>query len=331
MVRAVIFSCLFLGFYLLFLQGQILERLCILLKNTQADTDMAARQRRLENKRQLWELQEHHALWFRLERYLYYSGIRQRFSGISVQFWVSGNLAVTGFVFVIAKFFLCLRTTVIIIAVFIAAEAILLQYLRLRNLRAVNDNLMKLLNFLKNYSITAAEVTGVFNQVGRYMEEPIRTVLEECYLKARVTGDAGRALLLMEEKIEHPEFKELVRNIEISIQYCADFTTLVNSSRRNMREHMRLTQVRKAMLREAVVKLLLLMAMSLAMLLTAAHAINLSSREMLLSLREMPVFLKETSLALRELVRGTIAGKVGPAALGMIFLLFWVQLQKVYS
>lgn len=282
MERIVIFSCLFLGFYLLFYQGQILERLCILLKNTQTDMDMAARQRRLENKRHLLELQKYHTLWFQLERYLYYSGIRQRFPGISAESWMFGNLAVTGLVFLTAKALLSLRTTVIITVVFMVAEAILLRYLRLRNLRAVNRNMMKLLNFLKNYNITAAEATGVFNQISRYMEEPIRTALEECCLKTQVTGDAGRALLSMEEKIEHPEFKELARNIEISIRYCADFTTLVNSSRRSMREYLRYTQERKDMLREAAVKMFLLMAIS-------------------------------------------------PAALGVIFLLFWVQLQRVYS
>ena len=310
MIRIVIFSCLFLGFYLLFYQGQILKWISVFLKKTQADMDLAARQRGLENKRQLLELQEHHTLWFRLERWLYYSGIKQRFPGISAEFWVFGNLAVMGTVFVFATAFLGIRAMLIIMAIIMAAEVILLRYLRSRNLRAVNENLIKLLNFLGNYSITAAEVTGVFDQVSRYMEEPIKTALEECYMEAQVTGDAGMALVTMGEKIEHPKFKELARNIEISIRYCADFTALVNSSRRSMREHLRITQERKGMLREAMVNMLLLMAMSLAVLLTVARLINLS---------------------FGQLVWGTIVGRVGLAALGVIFLLFWIQLQRIHS
>lgn len=324
MVRIVIFSCLFLGFYLFFLQGQILEWLCIILKKTQADMDMAARQRRLENKRQLLELQRHHTLWFGLEQCLHYSGIRQRFPSMSAEFWIFGNLTVIGLVFLIATFFGGIRTTVIIIAIFMVAEVILLRYLRLRNLRAVNENLIKLLHFLKNYNITAEEVTGVFNQVSRYMEEPIGTTLEECYLKAQVTGDVETALLSMEEKIEHPKFKELARNIEISTRYCADFTTLINCSWQNMREYLRTTQERKTMLRKAVVNLLLLMAMSLTVLWAVARQINLS-------LREMPLSLREMSLSLWELIWGTTVGRAGLAALGVIFLLFWLQFQRVYS
>lgn len=317
MVRIVIFSCLFLGFYLFFYQGQILEWLCIILKRTQVDVDLAARQRRLENKRQLLELQKHHTLWFGLERCLYYSGIRQRFPSISTSVWMFGNLTGMGLIFLIVTFFWGIRTTVIIIAIFMVAESILLRYLRLRNLCAVSEDLIKLLNFLKNYSITAAEVTGVFNQISRYMEEPLRTVLEECYLKAQVTGNVGTALLSMEEKIEHPKFKELARNIEISTRYCADFTALVSCSRRSMREYLWIVQERKTMLREAVVNLLLLIAMSLAVLLAVAYLSNLSLREM--------------SLSLWGLIWGNIVGRVSLAALGVIFLLFWVQSERIYK
>lgn len=310
MLKVIIFSCLLGGFYLLFYQGRILGSISRFLKKTQTDMDLAARQRGLENRRQLMELQENHSLWFRLERLLYYCGIRQRFPGMSAEIWVAGGLAATGALFLIATAFGGIKAALCIIAAAMTAEAALLRYLRARNLRAVNDNLMKLLDFLGNYSITASEVTGTLDQVSRYMEEPIRTALEECYLEAQVTGDTGTALLSMADKVEHPKFQELARNMEISVRYCADFTALVSSSRRSMREHLRIAQERKAMLREAIVNMALLLAMSLAVLLTVGHLINLS---------------------FRELVWGTIPGRIGLGALGVIFLLFWAQLQRVHS
>lgn len=310
MLKIIIFSCLLGGFYLLFYQGRILGDINRFLRKTQTDMDLAARQRGLENRKQLLELQENHSLWFRLERLLYYSGIRQRFPGMSAEIWVAGGLAVTGALFLIAAAFGGFRAALCITAAVLAVEAALLRYLRARNLRAVNDSLMKLLDFLGNYSITAAEVTGTLDQVSRYMEEPIKTALEECYLEAQVTGDTGIALLSMADKVEHPKFQELARNMEISVRYCADFTALVNSSRRSMREHLRIAQERKAMLREAIVNMALLLAMSLAVLLTVGHLINLS---------------------FRELVWGTIPGRIGLGALGVIFLLFWAQLQRVHS
>ena len=70
----------------------------------------------------------------------------------------------------------------------------------------------------------------------------------------------------MQEHIEHPKFKELARNIEVSVRYCADFSVLVNSSRRSLREYLKVSQERKGMLREAAVNLGLLAGMSAAVL-----------------------------------------------------------------
>ena len=310
MIKAVIFGCLFGGFYLLFYQRRILAWISRILKKTQTDMDLAARQRGLENRKQLLELQENHSLWFRLERLLYYSGIRQRFPAVSAEVWVAGELAAMGTLFLIVMVFGGIRAALFIVTAVMALEAIVLRYLRSRNLRMVNDSLMKLLDFLGNYSITASEVTSTLDQVSRYMEEPIKTVLEECYMEAQVTGDTGIALLSMADKVEHPKFQELARNMEISIRYCADLTALVSSSRRSLREHLRISQERKAMLREAIVNMALLLAMSLAVLLTVGHLINLS---------------------FRELVWGTVPGRIGLGALGVIFLLFWAQLQRVHS
>lgn len=310
MLKAVIFICLWGGFCLLFYQYRILGQIVKILKKTRADMDLAARQRGLENRKRLMELQQNHSFWFRMERLLYYSGIRQRFPEMTAEIWVAGDLAFMGTGFLIAAAFGGLKAALAVLAAMSAAEAVLIRCLCARNLRAVNDNLMKLLDFLGNYSITAAEVTGVLDQVSRYMEDPIRTALEECYMEAQVTGDTGAALLSMADKVEHPKFQELARNIEISVRYCADFTALVSSSRRSLREHLRISQEKKAMLREAIVNMALLLIMSLAVLLTVGHLIGMT---------------------FRELAWGTLPGRIGLGALGVIFFLFWVQLQRVHG
>ena len=79
--------------------------------------------------------------------------------------------------------------------------------------RSVNDNILKCLNFLGNYSLTAGEITGVLGQVSKYMEEPLKGVMEECAYEAQMTGNSSTALLAMAEKVEHPKFKELALSL----------------------------------------------------------------------------------------------------------------------
>ena len=167
---------------------------------------------------------------------------------------------------------------------------------------------MKFLDFLGNYSITAGEVTGIFKQVSRYVDEPLKSVLDECYYEAQTTGDTGLALLAMAEKIEHPKFKELIRNMEISIRYAADFSILVQSSRRSMREYLRSGSERKSLLREAMINMLLLLGLSFFIFLTVDGLIETSMWQVLFY---------------------TLPGRIGLGVLGVIFGLFGRQIYRV--
>lgn len=309
MLKGIIAISLFTGCYLFFSQIRLLEIADRAFRQAQTDMDLAARQRVLESRRQLMELQKKHSVWFRIEHLLYYCGLKQRCPWMTAELFVAGNTMAAGVIFLMGSMLAGIKTAGVITGSVFLLEYFLLQYGRNRNLRRVNDNLLKLLDFLGNYSITAGEVTGVFNQVSRYMEEPVRTVLEECYLETQVTGDAGLALLSMGEKIEHPKFRELARNLEISVRYCADFTALVQASRRSMREYLRMTQERKGMLREAAINMALLMLLFFGMLLTVGSLIGCS---------------------LKELLWVSAIGKMGMGALLFIFFLFWKQIRKMH-
>ena len=188
-----------------------------------------------------------------------------------------------------------------------ALEYLILSTLRAGELRSVNENLLKCLNFLGNYSLTAGEITMVLGQVSRYMEEPLKGALEECAYEAQTTGDSSLALLSMAERIEHPKIKELARNLEISLRYMADLTALVDGSRRSAREYLRMEEERKGMLREAGINMGLLMAMSVFALLTVDRLID------------VPVW---------KILSGTLPGHLAIGVYGLILFLF---LRKLYG
>lgn len=266
--KSIIFGCLFSGFLLLFRRIRWLETFRQWLKQTWDSMDEASRQRLLQSRKTLLTLQKEKSLWMSVERQLQYSGLRRRFPFLTAERWLAGNLAGVAFLFVGLQFLLPdWRLAMFLVVFVLGLEGILLVIWKANALRSVERNLLKFLDFLGNYSITAGEITGIFKQVSRYMEEPLKSALDECCFEAQTTGDVSMALLSMAEKIEHPQWKELVRNIEISIRYSADFSVLVHSSRRSVREYLKAGSERKNMLREALVNMVLLLAMSVFILL----------------------------------------------------------------
>lgn len=258
----IIFVLLLTGCMLLFIRVRWLESASKLMRRSREGMDEAARRRLLENRRQLLTLQKNHSFWYKLEQELNYSGLKRHFPYLTAELWLVINVLVAAVVTVFLLTAFGWKHMLIGLVFLGGAEYLFLYICKVRDFQSVNANLIKFLDFLGNYSITAGELTGIFAQISKYVDEPLKTVLEECSYEAQTTGDSGLALLSMAEKIEHPKFKELARNMEISVRYCADFSLLVKNSRRMMREYLRLSEERRGLLREAVINMLLLLGMS---------------------------------------------------------------------
>ncbi|MGN0401890.1 MAG: type II secretion system F family protein [Acetatifactor sp.] len=275
-MKVFIFLFLFLGFFLLFHEMKTIERIAVTLKRTRQEMNAASRQRSLADRQKLLRLQERNSLWNTLEQQLQYSGIRARFPELTPERWIVLHMLFGGGIALLALFAGDMRRMIVCVVLWMTAESCVLKLLRRRNLRRTENGLAKLLDFLGNYSIVSGDVTGILGQISRYMEEPIKSALDACYYDAAVTGDTAMALIVMAERLEHPKFKELARNMEISVRYCADFSALVSSSRRSLREYLHTAGERRGMYREAVINLVLLVILSAVMLLAVSRLTGVS-------------------------------------------------------
>ena len=281
-IDALIFMLLLCACLLLVFRMRWIELAVNLMRRGFSGMDEASRNRLLESRRNLMTLQESHSLWYRLERELNYSGWKRKFPFLTVEIWIFFNVFAGALVAIVLCVGFGWKVMLAGLALSAGVEYLSLYMCKMRAFRSVNSNLIKFLDFLGNYSITAGELTGIFTQISRYLEEPLCSALDECSYEAATTGDVSLALLSMAEKIEHPKFKELARNMEISARYCADFTLLVNGSRKSMREYMRLREERKGMMREALINMALLLLMSVFTLLIVDGLIETSIWDILL-------------------------------------------------
>ena len=309
-MRVVFFVLIFAGIYLALAELRVPAVMRRVLLQKLDEVNAAARERNLADRQNLLLLQDTYSFWYRLEQRLCYSGIKARFPGLTAEWWLVGNILVcAGAVFIVIPFGGILRALLAALLL-LAVESRWLIFLSKRNLRRTEENLIRLLDFLGNYSIASGDITGVFSQVSRYMEEPVKSALEACSYETSTTGDASAALLAMAESVEHPKFKELARNMEISSRYCADFTALVASSRRSLREYLRSEQERRGMFREAMINLLLLAGMSIVVLFSVG---------------------KLTGTDMRVLLTETWPGRIGLGCLALIAIFFGSRMGKAGS
>lgn len=166
-------------------------------------------------------------------RRLMYSGLQNRIPGLTIEIWIVIMLLVSAVVYFITFFVSrSLFTSLVTMAAFVAVVELTMSLLIYKNYKAVGDNLMNFLDMLSNYAGVSGELTYALLQVAKYMPEPLRSALEECYNEARTTGDTHLALISLADKIEHPTFKDIIYNIELSMKYTDNFKEIIYSSRR---------------------------------------------------------------------------------------------------
>lgn len=306
-MKVIILLLLFVGFLASFRKLQNLDEMRERWMRTTKEMNAASRQRTLAERQSILRLQENNSLWYAVEKVLMYSGLSVKYPRFTAEWWVLLNLAAGAAVWIGGLVFFGAVPALFGVTGLYLAEYMVIGILRRRALRQTEQNLTKLLDFLGNYSITTGEITGIFDQVSRYMEEPIKSALEACYYEASTTGDSSAALLMMAERLEHPKFKELARNLEISIRYCADLSALVNGSRRSLREYLHSVQQRRGLMREGFINLALLLGMSVLVLLSIG---------------------KLTGMEMKSLLLEDWPGRIGLGLLGLIFVIFLSKMKQ---
>jgi len=276
-LKIVIFLCLFLGFTGMF---YLLNKSRILRKKLQEayeSLDNASLHREREHKRNLALFETRIGIINRIRKRFIYSGLGRIFTFLNPELWLIIRILAAASIYFISNllgnnWIYGFVSAIILSLVLHLTESLLIH----RNYKAVDKNLLEFLNILGNYSITAGEVTGILNQVSRYMQEPLKSALDECYHEALTSGNTDMALLTLSDKIEHPKFKEVIKSIEICARYSADFTIVVRSSRRIIQDYMKACQERKGLAQESMVNMFILSIMLFVVLIVVDQMLEVS-------------------------------------------------------
>lgn len=261
-----VFVLLFAAFGGLFYRIGLDDRIDRGIKKAKKNMDEHDRRFRSEMRKNLGGDTLRESFLLKLERQLEYSGLSRRFPHLTISGVILAEILTEVTAFILGSFFGGVITGLVVTALLAAVQYAAISVMKAHRFGSVNEELPKLLDFLGNYSLTSGDITSVFSQISRYLKEPLRSVMEECEAESKVSGDSRTAIISMAEKIEHPQFKQLARNLEVASRYSADLGSVVSDSRKSLREYLSQNRDRKNLLRESGINMFLLLIMSVVVL-----------------------------------------------------------------
>lgn len=128
------------------------------------------------------------------------------------------------------------------------------------NYKKVEENIMTFINLVENYSKTNNDLISIMGKVHYYLDEPLRTQVEECYYLGQRTGDVDLALETLQRNVQHSKFKEIIRNLIICSHYEANYEDVVEDSRDMLLTYLAGKRERAEMARNARIELSILIA-----------------------------------------------------------------------
>lgn len=198
-------------------------------------------------------------IWDKWLKLYTYSRIDKIFVFLTPELWLAIIIIFGAFVFLFSLIFI--KDLFLNIILGFVASGILFFFemmLSFHNYQNVDKELIQFLNMLGSFSLSAQEVTSVFRRVSKFMQDPLKSVLIECYEEARTSGKPEEALRNMARKIEHPQFKEIIKNLEIAIKYSGDFTIVVKSNRQIIQNYMSAKQEKKSLASESMLNMFIM-------------------------------------------------------------------------
>ncbi len=264
----------------------------------------------IERRKRIKERIEEETFLAGIDRALEYSCIKRKHPKMTSEKFIAGLSIMSALILISAGLLLGFIPSLIACGIFLAGVYIVIRCLEISALKKTGDDLPRLLDLLGSFAISGAVYSNIFGQISIYMNEPLRSVFDECEAEGRMSGDISVAMLSMADKIEHPQFKQLIRNMEITSRHGEDITGLVTSMRRSLRDYIREASARKTILRESAINMFLLLIMSIVVLAITAS-------------------LSETTVS--SIILESLPGRISAGVMVVVGIMYFGQASKLYK
>lgn len=220
--------------------------------------------------------QEKNSIFYTLDLTLNQSGIKKFIPFLSTEYLILFSaLAAT------ASFFLAGIITEWSYGILAAITVFFIPYLLVRVLAEINhkrieEQIIHFLNTVDNYNQSEDNLITIFGKVYKYLEEPLRSAIEDCYVEASYTGDMSAAFRKLETRIVHERFSEILQNLELCSLHEANYHVIITESREIMTKHKKSRDTIKNIVNKAKMSMLAMIIMMVLLVLLVSNIIEVN-------------------------------------------------------
>jgi len=170
-----------------------------------------------------------------------------------------------GVFFVIATRKSVLNAAIITVAIF-AIVRIICAFVIYEKKEKLEAQLSSFINACEGAASIRADIIDIFGEIYENTRQPLRGLLEECYIEAKKTNDKKTALKHMRDRTDSIQFRSVIDNLELCSQVSGDYQKVIEDIRNPIRIYQGFKNRRKAIVRNGRVNILVMCTVSIAIL-----------------------------------------------------------------
>lgn len=263
-LKGLLFIFLFLTSYFLFTYLKNSNVIANSFKNfyEKAEADVEER-KRLEKMQQIESGNtDKESFLLKLDKTITYSNIRRYIPFLNSGVFIFSLVFFSSIALILGTILSDLSVGVTLAVIIVLVYVSVVLFLSNKNYKQVEKNIVSFMNLVENYSKTNNDLVAILGKVYPYLEEPLKSNVLEAYQLGKRTGNTDMALERLQNSVQHKYFREIIRNLTICSHYEANYEEIIEDSRSQLMEYLAGKEERAAMVRNARIELIILIATS---------------------------------------------------------------------
>ena len=187
--------------------------------------------------RQMYGDYSHRGLISHIDENIRYSGIQLKYTWLTTELYLVITATVLTMLFIPVSVVGggIIYGAVSVVALILAAE-IYFNIQRRDRYNRVEDELLPLINSIDAYAGATDDIITIFEKTVPVLTGPLKEAVYSAVSRSKQTGSCSEVLRDLEDSIEHPFFKKLIRNLEISSRHSANYKDIITECRYQLDE-----------------------------------------------------------------------------------------------